>query len=176
MLCGPTKFWDQRYELFIPPTGSSHMWAYKSATWVTGKGLKVGLQGKMPCKQTLELASLQRTENCTSTMVQTGHSPCWEGHLWGQPCYLSLHRRHMTVQHEAHVPALHHWNPREGPKEGGLLNNSGQLDLLGKRRLSKHAVGPAPKQAEQNREQPAHWEHLAHTFPEVMQLVPVYKE
>lgn len=62
----------------------------------------------------------------------------------------------MTVQHEAHVPALHHRNPREGPKEGGLLNNSGQLDLLGKRRLSKQAVGPAPMQAEQNGEEPAH--------------------
>lgn len=67
-----------------------------------------------------------------------------------------LQRRHTTMQHEAHVLALHHGNPREGPKEGGLVSNSGELDLLGKRGISKHAVAPAAMQAEQNGEEPAH--------------------
>lgn len=47
---------------------------------------------------------------------------------------------HMTMQREAHIPALSHENPREGPKEGGLLNNSGELDVAGKRRLSMWLV------------------------------------
>lgn len=66
------------------------------------------------------------------------------------------HRSHVTIQHEAHVPAVHHGNPREGPKEGGLINSSGELHLQGKRRLNKCVVGPAPRQAEQNGEEPAH--------------------
>lgn len=66
-----------------------------------------------------------------------------------------LHGRHTPMQHEAHVPALCHGNPREGPKEGGLVNNSGELDLLGERRLHKHVVASAPLQAEQNGEEPA---------------------
>lgn len=28
MLCGPTISWDQRRELFIPPTSSSHTGVY----------------------------------------------------------------------------------------------------------------------------------------------------
>lgn len=67
-----------------------------------------------------------------------------------------LHRIRMTMQHEAHIPALCYGNLREAPKEGGLVNNSGELDLLGKRRLSKDVVAPAPMHAEQNGEGPAH--------------------
>jgi len=77
-------------------------------------------------------------------------------------------RRHMTMQHEAQVPALRHGNPTEGPKEGGLRNSLGELGLLGKMRLSKHVVGSAPMQVDQNGEEPAHGKHLGHTSPEAM--------
>lgn len=45
-----------------------------------------------------------------------------------------------------HMFILCHGKPRDEPKEGGQLNNS-----VGKRRLSKHAIGLAPVQAEQKR-------------------------
>lgn len=74
----------------------------------------------------------------------------------------------MTLQHETHVPAPQYGNLRDGPKEDGLLNNSGELDLLNKSRLSKHVAYPAPMQSEQNGAEPGRLKHLGPTFPEVM--------
>lgn len=149
-------------------TGSSYTWAYDFISWVPGKGLKVALQGeKMQCKQALEIASLQRITNFPSIMVQMGHFPCWEGHLWGQLCYLS-YREHTWQEAQCLCPALCHGSPRGGPKEGALINNLHELEVPGKRRLSRHVVAPAPMYAGQSGEKPAHCKHLGHTSPEVI--------